>query len=401
MGLLSAFLLAICPWHVMMSRWGLDANLAPGFLIFGLYFFLKGLEDNRYLLLSAFFYGLSLYCYAVIWTIVPVMLALSILYGMLSKKLRINRWSMLSSLLLFLLALPLLLFVLVNQSVLPEIRLPFMTIPAMVGYRGGEFTLSPAEMWKNFRRVGTLLVRQDLGSPYDILLPHGLFYDIGRIFIIVGFLCLVYRMCRKLMRRQFSYEVFLFIQLIGGGIVALLVTVNLHQINCLFIPLVLCEAYGVECLTEWIEGRRKNLAEPVLGGIILVYLICLVWFQKDYYTDYRQTVNAYFAKGVEKAVPYAMEQGNDIIAAKGTQWPRILLYSETTGSQYLENVVYAQYPAPASFQKGDITFHIGIDYSAINPDSIYIIYYTDAELFQKQFDLTKFEDWYVAVPKNP
>ena len=29
------FLLAVCPWHIMTSRWGLDVDLAPGFLIFG------------------------------------------------------------------------------------------------------------------------------------------------------------------------------------------------------------------------------------------------------------------------------------------------------------------------------------------------------------------------------
>ncbi|MDE7044774.1 MAG: glycosyltransferase family 39 protein, partial [Acetatifactor sp.] len=61
----SLFLLAICPWHIMMSRWGLDANLAPGFLIFGLTFFIRGLDQKKYLLLSGLFYELSLYCYGV------------------------------------------------------------------------------------------------------------------------------------------------------------------------------------------------------------------------------------------------------------------------------------------------------------------------------------------------
>lgn len=76
------FLLAICPWHIMMSRWGLDANLAPGFLIFGLYFFVRGIEDKRFLPLSGLFYGLSLYCYAVIWPIVPLLLLLQISYAL-------------------------------------------------------------------------------------------------------------------------------------------------------------------------------------------------------------------------------------------------------------------------------------------------------------------------------
>ena len=91
MGIISLFLLAVCPWHIMMCRWGLDANLAPGFLIFSLYFFVRALENKKYLPLAALFYGLSLYCYAVIWLIVPILLVLQILYGIYYKKLRINR----------------------------------------------------------------------------------------------------------------------------------------------------------------------------------------------------------------------------------------------------------------------------------------------------------------------
>lgn len=37
-GLWAMLLLSVCPWHIMMSRWGLESNLAPGFLLFGLTF---------------------------------------------------------------------------------------------------------------------------------------------------------------------------------------------------------------------------------------------------------------------------------------------------------------------------------------------------------------------------
>lgn len=93
MGLWGAFLLAICPWHITMCRWGLDANLVPGFLMFGLFFFLKGMENQRFLLLSALCYGLTLHSYAVIWPLVPVVLLIQIVYGLYHKKLRINGWS--------------------------------------------------------------------------------------------------------------------------------------------------------------------------------------------------------------------------------------------------------------------------------------------------------------------
>lgn len=399
-GLWGMFLLAVCPWHITMSRWGLDANLAPGFLMFGLCFFLLGLKKNSLLLLSAFLYGLSLYCYAVIWPVVPIILALQILYCLITRKLRINKWGILSALLLFAMALPLILFVLVNSSVLPPISLPFLTIPVMPGYRGSELALTLSDMWSNLRRVAVLLLRQDMGSPYDILLPYGLFYDIGRFFIITGFFCLIYHMVQKLRSRHFSYEVFLFIQLAGAGIVGLLVSVTLHQINCLFIPLVLCEAYGIRQTLSFLSGRLPRLSRLLSLAAVAAYLILLTFFQIDYYTDYRATVNAYFAQGVKEAVRYAMLKGNDIVVEKGAQWPRILLFSETSASQYLANVTYAQKPAPASFSKGSITFHMGIDYTQISQDSVYIIYYTDVPVFEKDFQLKQFGSyWYTAVPK--
>ena len=37
-------MLAISPWHIMLSRWALESNLAPAFLLFGFYFFIKGIK---------------------------------------------------------------------------------------------------------------------------------------------------------------------------------------------------------------------------------------------------------------------------------------------------------------------------------------------------------------------
>lgn len=401
----SLFLLAICPWHVMMSRWGLDANLAPGFLIFGLYFFVRGLEQERFLLLSALFYGLSLYCYAVIWPLVPIMLALQIIYGLFHKKLHISRSSIASAGILFLLALPLLLFVLVNSDVIPEIRLPFLTIPRMSGYRGSEIAFTPSRMWGNLRTALSLLWHQNTGAPQDVLLPWGLFYDIGRVFIVVGAAILLYRLIRSLLSCKFIWEYYLFVALAGGGINCLLVSAVLHQINSLYIPLVLCEAYGIWSTIALIQKHRKAAARLLSTAIVAVYTVCLLLFQRDYYTSYRQVADAYFGRGIQECVDYAVEQCHltgirTITAEKGAQWPRLLLFTETLPSQYLNTVVYDVAPAPASFETEGIRINTSIDYEHISPDSIYIIYYTDAERFSGQYTLTQFyEYWYVAVPK--
>lgn len=405
-GLWSLFVLAICPWHIMMSRWGLDANLAPAFLIFGLYFFIRGLEQEKYLLLSGLFYGLSLYCYAVIWPIVPIMLFLQIIYGLYHKKLHINKWSLLATFILFILALPLLLFVLVNSDILPEICLPFMTIPKMGGYRGSEIALSFSDMYSNLRTALSLLYHQNTGAPYDILLPYGLFYDIGRIFIIIGFFCLVFKLIKALLKKKFSYEYFIFIQLVGGGITCLLVTAVLHQINSLYIPLILCESYGIWNIVNWLKQKRKMLANATAGIFLIINLISLAFFQRDYYTEYKSLVNAYFGKGIEECVDYALLRCDEldlstITVEKGAQWPRLLLYTETLPSQYLDSVTYDVAPAPKAFTTGnDIRINTRINYEDINQQSIYIIYFTDVPTFEADFDLTQFYDWYVAVPKQ-
>lgn len=429
-GLWSLFILALCPWHIMMSRWGLDANLAPGFLIFGLYFFVCGLEKEKYYILSALFYGLSLYCYAVVWPIVPIMLILQAVYALYFKKLKLDGYTIFSVVLLFIIALPLILFVLVNSGFIDEIRLPFMTIPRMNGYRGSELAFTPARMWSNLRTTLSLLWHQNTGSPYDILLPWGLFYDIGRVFIVIGVLWLASDCIRAFIKKEFSYSFFILIPLIGGGVNCLLVTAVLHQINSLYIPLVLCEAYGVvktlelagkifrniakhiavkqvtEQFKESLAARRADIAQTILSALIAaVYIVCTVLFQRDYYTDYRELVDAYFSAGLKECVLYAQEQCEEkrlstITVEKGAQWPRLLLYTETLPSQYLATVEYDVAPAPGAFVNNEgIRINTRINYDNINQESIYIIYYTDVPDFEADFDITGFYDWYVAVPK--
>lgn len=402
----SLFLLSVCPWHIMMSRWGLDANLAPGFLIFGLTFFVKGLEQEKYLLLSGLFYGLSLYCYAVIWPAVPVMLILQIVYCLAHRKLRINKWSLGASLILFVMAVPLLLFIMVNSGMISEILLPFMTIPKMSGYRGSEIALTLSGMWTNLRTALSLLWHQNTGGVFDILLPWGLFYDIGRIFIVIGAVSLLTRLFHSFREKKFCPEYFLFVQLLGGALTCLLVTAILHQINALYIPLVLSEAYGVWTVTELLLRKKSTLAKYFSCGIIFIYLLCLIFFQKDYYTDYRELVSAWFAEGVDDCVDYALEQCSanhidTITAEMGTQWPRLLLYTETLPSRYLSTVIYDVAPNPASFEiNNGIRIHMGIDTDNIDPESVYIIYFIDVQAFENDFTLTRFHDWYVAVPRR-
>ena len=404
-GLWAMFLLAVCPWHVMMSRWALDANLAPGFLIFGLLFFVKGLDEEKYFLLSALFYGLSLYCYAVIWPMMPVLLALQVLYGLIGRKIHPGRWTLLSVGILFVLALPLILFVLVNMDVLQEIVLPFMTIPKTSGFRGGEISFDLQMMLRNMETARKLLVSQNTGSEYDVLMPWGLFYDEGRDVILIGAVLLFIRMIIHMVQKKFAYEFYIFTGLLCGGLTCLYVQARVHQVNDLFIPMVLCGAYGIWTVTSWITRKKKTLGQLAAAVVVCCYGTCFILFQRDYYTDYKALTDIYFAAGVKESVEYALEKSEelgitDISAEKAAQWPRILLFTETLPAEYLAHVEYDEFPAPAAFEKDGLHIKTRVDYENIDKDTIYIIYYADAEPFLEDFDIAEFYDWRVAVPRR-
>lgn len=61
--LVSAFILAISPWHVYISRLGHESNACLSFLVFAIFFFLIGLKKNVYLVPSMIFFVLSMISY--------------------------------------------------------------------------------------------------------------------------------------------------------------------------------------------------------------------------------------------------------------------------------------------------------------------------------------------------
>lgn len=396
------FLLGICPWHVTMSRWGLESNLAPGLLILGLCFFLYGLERPFFLPLSALFYGLSLYGYAVIWPIVPIILLLQSIYGIYHKKLTINKWSLCSIFIVLILGIPLFLFLLVNMNYLPEFQIGPFSVYKMTMFRGNEIAHSFDAIIHNIRNMLYLFYHQDVGRPYDVIMPHGFFYNVGRIFIIIGIVVLLYQITYSFLHRKFNASFFLFVQLIGGAIVGALVTVGMTQINCAYIPLVLCETIGVTAITS-AARKIKQWLSPVIATLLIALYLNSFWnFEVIYYTDYKELVSAFFQEGsleaVRAAFSYAKENSMDVYIDDALKYPNVLLYTETTAEEYLEKIIYSDsLPAPAQFTKDNVTFHMGVPDLPPQNNCVYIVY-SGVEEKYSSFHLTQFYYWYLAVP---
>ena len=61
--LISSFLLAVSPWHVMLSRGAFEANLTTLFMPLGILLFIKGIRKNAFLPISLLFFGLNMFTY--------------------------------------------------------------------------------------------------------------------------------------------------------------------------------------------------------------------------------------------------------------------------------------------------------------------------------------------------
>ncbi|MEK7526382.1 MAG: glycosyltransferase family 39 protein [Patescibacteria group bacterium] len=74
LALVSAFVLAISPWHIQYSRAGFEVTQLLFFLLIGLYFFFKSLKNGKYLWLSAASFCLTPWVYSTAKLFTPFLL---------------------------------------------------------------------------------------------------------------------------------------------------------------------------------------------------------------------------------------------------------------------------------------------------------------------------------------
>ena len=391
--LFALFLLAVCPWHIAMSRWGLDANLAPGFLIFALYFYVRGLENSRFLMLSSLMYGLSLYCYATVWTIVPFLILFEFLYGIYLKKIRIDKYVILSVLILGVMALPLILFLLVNMEIIPEIRLPFLSVPKILYMRNDE--MFSGNILTRVKEVWHLMKIQSDNIPLNGTEEYGIYYAGTLSFFLLGVYRCVRTSLKKIPKREFAPEILLLLQVAGGIMQGLLqVRTNINRNNILFIPMVITAALGVYWLFELI-----NIKELILP--VIYYLVMFIGFEVYYFTDYKELTDYYFCRGLTDAVEEAVSYEGPIYYSRGIEHPRILFLAKENVWDFMDSVEYYVYPSPYLEAKSFGRFSCDFDPEVPDADATYILgRNADWELYEQKGFVVHRYDWF-AVAHHP
>lgn len=102
-GLISAFLLAVSPWHIQLTRASFESSLATLWVVLGIWFLVKGFRDQKWLVFSMVPFALSVFTYNSARIFTPLFLfAVLLIYR---KKLLGYKKIVLISLLLFIVLL--------------------------------------------------------------------------------------------------------------------------------------------------------------------------------------------------------------------------------------------------------------------------------------------------------
>ena len=114
-GLISAFLLAISPWHIQLTRASFESSFSVFWIVLGLWFFVKGFEKPRWWVLSIIPFIISIYTYNSARIFTPLLLP--VIFIIYKKQILERKKEFLISLLLFIaLLIPLLPFVLSGEA---------------------------------------------------------------------------------------------------------------------------------------------------------------------------------------------------------------------------------------------------------------------------------------------
>jgi hypothetical protein len=283
LALLAVFLLAISPWHIMISRWELDSNLLPALFLFAVLFLRRARKSPRSFVWAAVFFALTLYAYGTAYLATPVFLLLAAL------ALRWHRpaaWKPVvqASAVFTVLALPIALYVVINHFELSSVKTRALSVPRLSGvprfqaisnvFGGGPGVLD------NLQTFGRLLVTGDDKLVLNSVPGFGYLYKFGLAFAILGLVV-------TLSRRRFwlrETEFFFLAWLAASVVVAATESVNINRINIVFLPLVFFAAVGIRTLAA---------SQVLLAAIVAYHCLAFVQFTDAYFGEsYRAQASA-------------------------------------------------------------------------------------------------------------
>jgi len=396
--LLALFLLAINPWHIMATRWGWDSNLLPPLFLLGA-LLVSHAERKQYLWLGAAMLGLCLYAYGTAYVAIPAFALLVGAYFVRTKHVKLPKL-VAPTTILFLVAIPAVLYVVVNVFGLGSIDAGLFTVPKLPGPArfttqssvfGWGFFLS---IFDNLRDLLLLVLRQDDGAIINAMPRYGILYPLAGPFALLGIGIVCARVWKS---RSYRPEGVLLAWLLSAVILALtLSSVMIHRMNVLWLPLVLCAAIGA------MHFKRMR---AVFAAMLVAFGMLFGQFAYDYFVEYPSLTGDTLFVGMDEAFKAAAESTDkpicisDALAHYGLTHVFPLYAERLDPRRFLSTVIYFnpkdEFRRAAFFDR----YAFGWRGCATVEEGAIVAHKDERPNLPDAYDVREFGNYVVAIPK--
>ena len=366
--LILAFLITICPWHIMQSRWGLDCNLLSSFIMISIYTLLNAKKDWHYII-SGVFWGLTLYTYALSYIMLPFFFIVLCIYLLYVKKITIKQ-IVITIIPILVLAIPLILLQIVNYIGKGTIKLGFITIPQLYTYRiseiGFENVLYNLNI-NNGNNIWQLLFSADHNA-INSLKEFGTIYYILIPFVVFGFILIIKETIKTIKEKEFNLKTVFLIQFITIFLCVLVFSdLQLYKLNPLFIMMLV---FATEAIL-WIYNKKAILGHFIIASLIIVFIL----FEIFYFKNINNKTGVAFNRDFIPLVNYLEEKYPDKEIFMETdaiqQYIYLLLAKQMSPYEFMDNMKLVQYRTGETEVVEVSRYHF--IYWEINKDTIYVL----------------------------
>lgn len=415
------FFVAINPWQIMQSRWSLDCNMLPHFLLFSVYFLYIGLEKKAYLYLSMVFFALTMYSYGIAFYSIPLLLLALCIYLLIKK--RIRPWeAAAAALIYFLCAWPIFAVVIINYFKLPTLKTGFITMQYFSGsIRMNDLIIYSKDFFNqlsgNLRSMADMTVLEKGDFNWNFIAGYGHMYLFTLPFVIVGLWYLTRRSVSVAKRAiapvpvdagpsdgtaRYILWAWLAVSVFSGLMVN---NVNTNRINIIYYPMILLASLGI-----WHVLFRAAPVKKIAIAVAVLYALSFAGFTAAYFGEHSKALANDFCSGLTDAVKYADGLDADVLYITADSRSEeaytcseiYTLIGADVDARYFQGVAQAKNRTTGKQLLPYKTRYQYIDFLEFTFDkpvgSVYVFNRDESDLFDPaEYDIKEFGNFSVAV----
>lgn len=352
-GLISAFLMSISPWHIQLTRASFESSLATFFITCGIWFLVKGFKDQKWFMFSMVPFALSVFTYNSARIFTPLFLI--IIFLIYRKHLiKFKKFAVFSVALFAILLLPLTPYLLSGErsaryklvsitddpGLIPRInenrgisKLP----PPLPRFIHNKVTYTSFYFTRNYLSHFTPQFLFISGAPHK---QHHV-QNIGQLYLFQAPLLLIglwglfkFKQKFKGLLLSWLFLAYIPVSITGDSIPHALRTL----ISAPFYQLV--SAFGAYQIFLWLK-KRSNVW---ISFVILVILVLFIWQFKNYLNNYYNVYPFLYSRDWQ----YGYKQVVDYIGKNESKYD-LIIFTRHYGEPHMFTLFYLNYD-PSKYQ---------------------------------------------------